>query len=107
MDIFHHTIVHYPKLKDCEMLAAEMGESFERAAQVSIYWAGVAKETKTHCDLKLSYVADKELEFSSNIDFRNQGAGCLPIAPEPRGSERQLHDQWKLRGCWNQLFSCF
>lgn len=72
-DVFHHEVLQYPKGDSCAQRAIELGAQLERVGNVSIYFAGVIKEQKSVCDIKISYIADKKIDFINTLDSSGLG----------------------------------
>lgn len=67
-DIFNHEIKTYPRTKECSEIAVELAERFSKLASVEVYWAGMTKETKDTCDIKISYLSAQQLDIAENMD---------------------------------------
>lgn len=67
-EIFHHDLKGYPKYSDCNTQAQELAVKLQEQTHAEIYWAGFTKQTRTDCDLRISYTASTELPFESSMD---------------------------------------
>jgi len=73
-DVYHHELTQFPRSGSCELTAAELAKKFSAASGAEIYWAGATKESATTCDIKISYIADKEVEHLNTVDRSGMGA---------------------------------
>ncbi len=73
-DVYHHELIQYPSGGSCEQTAADLAKQFSVASGAEIYWAGATKESSTTCDIKISYIAEKEAELTSTVDRSGLGA---------------------------------
>lgn len=72
-DLYHHELIQYPRSESCDITAAELAKRFSDASGAEIYWAGSTKEGSTTCDIKISYIADKEVELTRTVDRSGMG----------------------------------
>lgn len=84
-EIYQHKVRQYPRGTGCESAAADLSKRFSIASGAEVYWAGTEKEDATTCDLTISYLADKELEFTSTLDLSGHGSSR-------KGTARSLAD---------------
>jgi len=73
-ELYHHELNQYPRSGTCELTAADLAKQFSDASGAEIYWAGSTKESATTCDIKISYIADQEVEHLNTVDRSGMGA---------------------------------
>jgi hypothetical protein len=84
-NLYHRQLNGYPRGTGCEVTVEDLSKRFSQATGVEIYWAGVTKENSETCDIKISYISEKELDYISTLDL--PGMGALS-----KGSHRKLSD---------------
>lgn len=67
-EIYHHDLLNYPNSGTCHAESGVLADRLSKETGAEIYWAGVTKESKTGCDIRISYIAEAPVEFESSVD---------------------------------------